>query len=162
MQRPWLGSTAAIHLRTIEAVDTRFLPVVLSWRLRGGINLLIMAPALCTWNANNAAPHIRRAIAISRHCARECLATWLMGSISPPPRYTEATKLLLTFSVFMGVLALLNILYLACENGKKAKVRKGTPRSEEEPDLWTKAHTSASSVSYSCRYKDEIIRTWAT
>ncbi|KAJ6500774.1 major facilitator superfamily domain-containing protein [Mycena sanguinolenta] len=98
-----------------------------------------MAPAISTWNANNAAPHVRRATAIAigfiMTNSGGILATWLLGSLSPPPRYTKATKLLLIFSVFMAVFSAVNTVYLARENKKKAAVRAHTSRHQEAPGL---------------------------
>ncbi|KAF7310273.1 MFS domain-containing protein [Mycena indigotica] len=99
----------------------------------------VVAPTLSTWNANNSAPHIRRAtaiaIAFSMTNSGGILSTWLLGSISPPPRYVEGTRLLLGFSVGILVMALATIGYLKYENGKKAEVRKSTTREEEDSSL---------------------------
>ncbi|KAJ7290157.1 major facilitator superfamily domain-containing protein [Mycena rebaudengoi] len=98
----------------------------------------LMAPAISTWNANNASPHVRRATAIALGFimtnAGGILATWLLGALSPAPRYTKATKLLLVFSALMGVFAALNMGYLAHENRKKA-VRRKEGKREEEPAM---------------------------
>ena len=57
-------------------------------------------PALYTWIANSA-PHVRRATAVLGidHGRSAILATWLLGSISPAPKYATAT---ITFIV-MGI-----------------------------------------------------------
>ncbi|KAJ6630309.1 major facilitator superfamily domain-containing protein [Mycena sp. CBHHK59/15] len=85
----------------------------------------LMAPAISTWNANNAAPHVRRATAIAigfiMTNSGGILATWLLGSLSPAPKYTKATKILLIFSVLMGVFALLNIVHLTRETGRRRR-----------------------------------------
>ncbi|KAJ7084863.1 major facilitator superfamily domain-containing protein [Mycena belliarum] len=103
----------------------------------------LMAPAISTWNANNAAPHVRRATAIAigfiMTNSGGILATWLLGSLSPAPRYTKATKILLIFSVFMGVFAALNIVYLQRENKKKAETRARSTRTEEPAGLGDKS-----------------------
>ncbi|KAJ7700772.1 major facilitator superfamily domain-containing protein [Mycena rosella] len=103
----------------------------------------LMAPAISTWNANNAAPHVRRATAIAigfiMTNSGGILATWLLGSLSPAPRYTKATKILLIFSVLMGLFATLNIVYLQSENKKKAAKRTTTPRAEEAAGLGDKS-----------------------
>jgi len=102
-----------------------------------------MAPGISTWNANNSAPHVRRATAIAigfiMTNSGGILATWLLGSLSPPPRYTKATKLLLIFSVLMAFFSVLNIFYLKRENKKKAEIRAHTPRHQEEPGLGDKS-----------------------
>ncbi|KAJ7494352.1 major facilitator superfamily domain-containing protein, partial [Mycena galericulata] len=99
----------------------------------------LMAPAISTWNANNAAPHVRRATAIAigfiMTNSGGILATWLLGSLSPAPLYTKATKILLIFSVLMGFFAVLNIVHLTRENKKKEEVRGRATRSEEEEGL---------------------------
>jgi hypothetical protein len=56
------------------------------------------------------------------------LATWLLGSLSPPPCYTKATKTLLIFSILMGLFSALNIVYLRRENKKKGAVCAHTSR----------------------------------
>ncbi|KAJ7904887.1 hypothetical protein B0H13DRAFT_2334541 [Mycena leptocephala] len=93
-------------------------------------------------NANNAAPHVRRTIAIAigfiMTTSGDILATWLLGSLSPP-RYTKATKILLIFSVFMCFFGALNIIYLKRENKEKAEVRAHTSRHEEAAGLGDKS-----------------------
>jgi MFS family permease len=82
-----------------------------------------LAPTVSTWNANNSAPHFRRSTAIAigfiMTNSGGILATWVLSNLSPPPRYTMGTKLLLSFSVIMGFFAALNIIYLKRENSKK-------------------------------------------
>jgi hypothetical protein len=96
------------------------------------------APALSTWNANNSAPHIRRASAIAigfiMTNSGGILVTWLFGSLSPPPKYTKATITLIAFSVGTVVVSGLNVLYLRSQNAKKAEARKrlGTVENERE------------------------------
>ncbi|KAF7359095.1 MFS domain-containing protein [Mycena sanguinolenta] len=55
-----------------------------------------MAPAISTWNANNAAPHVRRATAIAigfiMTNSGGILATWLLGSLSPPPALHQSDQ----------------------------------------------------------------------
>ncbi|KAJ7041990.1 major facilitator superfamily domain-containing protein [Mycena alexandri] len=103
----------------------------------------LMAPAISTWNANNAAPHVRRATAIAigfiMTNSGGILATWLLGSLSPPPRYTKATKILLIFSVLMGFFAIVNIVWLKRENNKKKATRTHLTRSQEAPGLGDKS-----------------------
>ncbi|KAF7315002.1 MFS domain-containing protein [Mycena indigotica] len=101
------------------------------------------APALSTWNANNSAPHTRRAAAIAfgfiMTNAGGILATWLLGSLSAPPRYIKATQILLAFSVLIGAFAIFNIIYLSHQNKLKAEKRKTMSKSEEEPGLGDKS-----------------------
>ncbi|KAF5383049.1 hypothetical protein D9615_004799 [Tricholomella constricta] len=97
------------------------------------------APALSTWGANNAAPHIRRATAIAigfiMTNAGGILVTWLLGSLSPPPLYRKATITLLIFAALMVVVSGMNLYYLWSQNKKKAVIRATTSRSEEKPGL---------------------------
>ncbi|RDB27444.1 hypothetical protein Hypma_004085 [Hypsizygus marmoreus] len=97
------------------------------------------APAGSTWNANNAAPHARRATAIAigfiMTNSGGILVTWLLGSLSPPPLYHMATITLLIFSVLMVVFCGLNTYYLWYANKKKAAIRATMSRSEEKPGL---------------------------
>jgi hypothetical protein len=99
----------------------------------------MVAPTLCTWLANNAAPHTRRATAIAIGFiltnSGGILATWLLGSLSPAPRYTMATIVLLVFSVIMVIFSALNLLYLVDQNMKKRAIREGMTKSEEDPKL---------------------------
>jgi hypothetical protein len=87
----------------------------------------LSAPSLSTWNANNTAPHTRRATAIAigfiMTNSGGILATWLLGTLSPPPHYTLATRVLLGFSVAMLLLTVLNIMYLKNENARKRATR---------------------------------------
>jgi len=97
------------------------------------------APALATWNANNTAPHTRRATAIAigfiMTNSGGILATWLLGSLSPPPLYRKATITLLIFSVVMVAIAGLNTYYLWTKNKQKATIRGATLRIRERPGL---------------------------
>lgn len=97
------------------------------------------AAALSTWNANNATPHTRRATTIAigfiMTNSGGILATWLLGSLSAPPRYTSATITLLALSVVMVVFSALNLAYLWDQNKRKKKLRLTTKREEEDPGL---------------------------
>ncbi|TFK21501.1 MFS general substrate transporter [Coprinopsis marcescibilis] len=103
----------------------------------------LSAPSLSTWGANNAAPHIRRATAIAigfiMTNSGGILATWLLGSLSPAPRYVLATKVLLGFSVAMFALTAVNILYLWDQNRRKKSLRENMIRSQEDPGLGDKS-----------------------
>lgn len=94
------------------------------------------APPLAAWVANNAAPHTRRATALAvltvHTNAGAILSTWLLGALSPAPRYTRATITLLVFQVGILVCALANIVYLEARNrGKRvARERLGGRREE--------------------------------
>ncbi|KAF7422438.1 hypothetical protein PC9H_010594 [Pleurotus ostreatus] len=100
-----------------------------------GINAA--APAITSWVANNTAPHVRRASAIACACvmtnAGGILATWLIGSLSPPPRYTNATIVLLVSSVGLGIAAVGNVIYLWSQNRVKDRLRAVVTK-EEEPE----------------------------
>jgi len=103
----------------------------------------IAAPTLATWNANNTAPHTRRATAIAigfiMTNSGGILATWLLGALSPAPRYFLGTKVLLSFSVLMVFFSALNILYLWNENSKKSKIRQTSTLEQEAPRLGDKS-----------------------
>ncbi|EKM58174.1 uncharacterized protein PHACADRAFT_252274 [Phanerochaete carnosa HHB-10118-sp] len=81
------------------------------------------APPLGAWVANNAAPHARRATALAALTVATntggILSTWLLGALSPPPRYTAASATLLAFQVGILACALANVLYLSARNGRK-------------------------------------------
>ena len=97
------------------------------------------APTLSTWNANNTAPHTRRATAIAigfiMTNSGGILATWLLGALSPAPRYFIGTKVLLSFSVLLVVFSAFNILYLWNENRKKGEIRQTSTLEQGEPSL---------------------------
>lgn len=97
------------------------------------------APALSTWSANNAAPHVRRATAIAigfiMTNSGGILATWLLGSLSAPPRYTKATVTLLVFCIVMVFLSAANLAYLWSQNKKKAAIREKSERKDEAKGL---------------------------
>ncbi|KAL0573852.1 hypothetical protein V5O48_008093 [Marasmius crinis-equi] len=97
------------------------------------------APTLSAWQSNNASPQTRRATAIAfgfiMSNSGGILATWLLGSLSPAPRYTEATITLLVFSVCILIGAALNLAYLTSQNKKKAETRRTMTRVEEKPGL---------------------------
>ena len=97
------------------------------------------APGLCTWSANNATPHTRRATAIAigfiTANSGGILATWLLGALSKPPFYTKATIILLVFSIAMVLVAGANTFYLWSQNKKKAVIRATMSRSGEKPGL---------------------------
>ena len=51
------------------------------------------------------------------------LATWLLGTLSPAPRYTKAGTTFLVFQVGILVCAQLNLAWLLWRNRWKAEVR---------------------------------------
>ncbi|KAG6819012.1 hypothetical protein H0H93_016375, partial [Arthromyces matolae] len=97
------------------------------------------APALSTWSANNAAPYTRRATAIAIGFVMTnsggILATWLLGTLSPAPKYTKAAITLLIMSILVTIFSGINLLYLTSQNKKKAAIRATTSRDSEEPGL---------------------------
>jgi len=101
------------------------------------------APALSTWNANNSAPHIRRATAIAigfiMTNSGGILVTWLFGSLSPAPKYTKATITMIVFSVLTIVVSGINVAYLHMQNKKKAQIRATSSRENESADLGDKS-----------------------
>lgn len=105
----------------------------------------LAAPTLSTWSANNAAPHARRASAIAIGFVATnsggILATWLLGSLSPGPRYTVATRTLLAFSVLMFVVSGVNWAYLWDQNRRKrlSRERLAGRREDEKQGLGDKS-----------------------
>ncbi|GJE85450.1 MFS general substrate transporter [Phanerochaete sordida] len=85
------------------------------------------APPLGAWPANNAAPHARRATALAAlTTATNCgavLSTWLLGALSPAPRYSAAGATLLAFQVGILACALANVAWLARANRRKREAR---------------------------------------
>ncbi|KAF8136566.1 major facilitator superfamily domain-containing protein [Boletus edulis] len=96
-----------------------------------------VAPALSTWMANNSAPYVRRAtsvaIAFIMTNAGGILATWLLGSLSPPPGYTKATITFIIMSIGMVVFSAVNLVYLSRTNSLKAERRHKMTTRDEEP-----------------------------
>ncbi|KAI0764538.1 MFS general substrate transporter [Trametes elegans] len=86
-----------------------------------------IGPPLGTWMANNSAPLIRRATALAllpiATNVGAILSTWLLGAISPAPRYTSATITLLVFQIGIILAAGANIAWLSYENRRKARAR---------------------------------------
>lgn len=98
-----------------------------------------LAPALSTWNANNTAPHVRRATAIAivfmLTNSGGILATWLLGSLSPAPKYTKAAITFVVFSVVILLCAVANMSYLSRQNRQKAEIRSKSEKKEEPKGL---------------------------
>ncbi|KAI0739189.1 MFS general substrate transporter [Daedaleopsis nitida] len=96
------------------------------------------APPLGTWIANNTAPLVRRgtsiAILTTMTNIGSILSTWLLGSLSPAPRYTSATITLLVFQVATVFCALATLAWLRAENRRKERVQESgeEPRPERE------------------------------
>ncbi|KAF8626447.1 hypothetical protein AX15_004872 [Amanita polypyramis BW_CC] len=101
------------------------------------------AGSLSTWNANNAAPYTRRATTIAigfiMTNSGGILATWLLGALSPPPKYTNATITLLIFSVLLSLFSGVNLVYLWYENKKKRAIRATMSQADEKPGLGDKS-----------------------
>ncbi len=102
------------------------------------------AATLATWNANNATPHTRRATTIAigfiMTNSGGILATWLLGDLSPAPKYTKATITLLIFSTLMVLFSAVNLVYLWDQNRRKRAIRAMTmSREDEEPGLGDKS-----------------------
>jgi len=97
------------------------------------------APTVFAWNANNTAPHARRATSIAVMTIvgnlGGILSIWLLGVLSPAPRYLLATQVLLSFSVLMLAFSVLNTIFLWDQNRKKAKIRLTSSAMEEKPGL---------------------------
>lgn len=102
-----------------------------------GINAL--SPSLGAWTANNVAPYTRRATAIAFLSmltnSGGILSTWMLGSLSPPPRYTAATIAFLVFSIVMAVLMGVTLYYFSNENKKKQVIRETTVQADEPEGL---------------------------
>ncbi len=97
-----------------------------------------IGPPLGTWIANNASPLIRRGAALALLTTMtnlgSILSTWLLGFISPAPRYTSATWTLLFFQVGILIASALTLGFLVRENARKERVKKngGETRPEKE------------------------------
>ncbi|KAF5355611.1 hypothetical protein D9757_012907 [Collybiopsis confluens] len=96
-------------------------------------------PTSAAWNAINVFPETRRATIIAT-CfavgnAGGILSTWLLGSLSPAPRYTTGVITFLVFSAVSAFLFAANIAYLLSQNAQKAKVRQSMLREEEKTGL---------------------------
>lgn len=102
-----------------------------------------LAPPLSAWNANNTAPHVRRATAVAigfiMTNAGGILATWLLGSLSPGPSYKTATVTFIVFSVATLIAAGLNLLYLVAQNRRKEELRAVNAREDEKEGLGDKS-----------------------
>ncbi|CDO76936.1 hypothetical protein BN946_scf185006.g18 [Trametes cinnabarina] len=99
-----------------------------------------IGPPLGTWTANNSAPYIRRATALAilpmMTNLGSILSTWLLGAISPAPRYTSATITLLVFQIGIIVCAVMNMMWLAREGRRKARARAlGLANGGAEPSI---------------------------
>ena len=97
------------------------------------------APAVFAWNANNTAPHTRRATSVAIMTIvgnlGGILSIWLLGVLSPAPRYILATQVFLSFSVLMLVFSFLTTIYLWDQNRRKAKIRRTLSLIDEKPGL---------------------------
>lgn len=98
------------------------------------------APPLGTWIANNSAPQMRRATAIALLTTMTntggILSTWLLGALSPPPRYTKASVTLLIFQVGILVFTSANIVLVVFRNREKRARRSAlVTRAAELPGL---------------------------
>ncbi|KAG9312678.1 major facilitator superfamily domain-containing protein [Chiua virens] len=98
-----------------------------------------VVPAMLTWLANNCSPHTRRATAIAvTYIAAQLggiLATWLLGYISPGPKYTVATLTFVVMSVCSFVTSAVLFMYLRQENRLKAHKRQVMKKEDEPEDL---------------------------
>ncbi|KAI6116694.1 major facilitator superfamily domain-containing protein [Pisolithus croceorrhizus] len=97
------------------------------------------APVALTWIANNSAPHYRRASGIAFVLVASSLggilATWLLGFLSPAPKYTAATITFIVMSIGQAVFASLNLLYLSRMNRAKAEARLSVAKHDEPEHL---------------------------
>ncbi|KAI0764530.1 MFS general substrate transporter [Trametes elegans] len=86
-----------------------------------------IGPPLGVWAANNSSPFTRRATALAilpvTTNLGAILSTWLLGALSPPPRYTSATVTLLVFQLGIVACAGANVWWLARENARKRRAR---------------------------------------
>ncbi|KAJ3575385.1 hypothetical protein NP233_g1136 [Leucocoprinus birnbaumii] len=118
-----------------------FLSSTERWVLYGSLFFLIGGsgcggPAFVAWQANNTSPYLRRATGVAMlaitNNAGGILSTWLLGSLSPAPRYTKAMVVMLVFSCLIVLFAGTNIAYLSHQNKKKKEIRQNM-RKEDEP-----------------------------
>lgn len=95
-----------------------------------------IGPPLGTWMANNSAPLIRRGASLALLTTMtnlgSILSTWLLGALSPPPRYTSATITLLVFQIGILLCSVANMGWLAAENKRKERAKSSTPERESE------------------------------
>ena len=98
--------------------------------------IYLSATTACTWLANNVTPHVRRATALAFGFAMSnvggILATWLLGSLSPPPHYRKGTLVLLSFGIFDFLAVIFCIVYFTMSNRRKERLRESIPESERE------------------------------
>ncbi|KAF8328006.1 hypothetical protein F5887DRAFT_1189491, partial [Amanita rubescens] len=101
------------------------------------------AATLATWNTNNATPHTRRATTIAigfiMTNSGGILATWLLGDLSPAPKYRNTTITLLIFSTLMVLFSAVNLFYLWDQNRSKRAIWATMSREHEEPGLGDKS-----------------------
>lgn len=101
--------------------------------------IFLASTTLAAWTANNITPHTRRATGVAfTSIVTNCggiFATWLMGSLSPPPNYRGATITLLIMSVVCFILSGVNLAYLWSQNKAKAVARQHSAMDQEEPGL---------------------------
>ncbi|RPD53169.1 MFS general substrate transporter [Lentinus tigrinus ALCF2SS1-7] len=98
-----------------------------------------IGPPLGTWMANNSAPLIRRGASLALLTTMtnlgSILSTWLLGSLSPPPRYTSATITLLVFQIGILLCSVVNMGWLATENKRKERTKSSTVERESEGSM---------------------------
>lgn len=106
-----------------------------------------IGPPLGTWISNNSAPLIRRATSLALLTTMtnlgSILSTWLLGAISPAPKYTSATITLLVFQFGILLASAANVAYLTSENKRKSKAREGatpegSPAGLPNESIWFK------------------------
>lgn len=95
-----------------------------------------IGPPLGTWIANNSAPLIRRGASLALLTTMtnlgSILSTWLLGSLSPAPRYTSATITLLVFQIGILLCSVATLGYLSSENKRKERTKSSTVERESE------------------------------
>ncbi|TFK91208.1 MFS general substrate transporter [Polyporus arcularius HHB13444] len=95
-----------------------------------------IGPPLGTWIANNSAPLIRRGASLALLTTMtnlgSILSTWLLGSLSPAPRYTSATITLLVFQIGILLCSVATLGYLSSENKRKERAKSSTVERESE------------------------------
>ncbi|KAF9458876.1 major facilitator superfamily domain-containing protein [Collybia nuda] len=86
------------------------------------------APMLATWTANNVAPHTRRATSLALNTMMTSvgaiLSIWLLGFLSPAPRYTKAAIVFIVFSVLELACSIPSLIYCTIQNTRKAELRE--------------------------------------
>ena len=102
------------------------------------IGAYTMAPLLSSWMPNNLAPYYKRVTGVAfgfiSTNSGGILSTWLFPT-TDAPRYRTATWTALGLSLSIAVLAVINSLYLARENRRKASSNLQRAAGDRDPSF---------------------------